>query len=209
MYVYGNISLNSSWNEKCFRQSLYRKSKHTFCVQELLSENCAVRNIVKKKKKCKVGQVTDDNITRHMRIACWTPKATDTHAQYVILTAFPWQHWLHERASIHIIRTVPVLFGFRTSYSNLPPREIILFLANACFIVLRVQKDTQFAVACAVSSPLCILNSLNSRIMLWMRRFTILATSITELYFATVVNAGCIGIGSKRDESVGKIGLTF
>jgi hypothetical protein len=33
-----------------------------------------------------------------------------------------------------------------------------------------------------------------------MRRFTILATSITELYFPTVVNAGCVGIGSKRDE---------
>ena len=36
--------------------------------------------------------------------------------------------------------------------------------------------------------------------VLWMRRFTILATSITELYFATVVNAGCVGIGSTRDK---------
>lgn len=36
--------------------------------------------------------------------------------------------------------------------------------------------------------------------VLWMRRFTIPATSITELYFATVVNADCVGIVSRRDE---------
>jgi hypothetical protein len=34
-----------------------------------------------------------------MRIACWLPKATNTHSQYVILTAFALPHWLHERAS--------------------------------------------------------------------------------------------------------------
>jgi len=32
MYVY-NITLNSSQNEKCVRQKLYIKSKHTFYVQ--------------------------------------------------------------------------------------------------------------------------------------------------------------------------------
>ena len=35
-----------------------------------------------------------------MRIACWIPKATNTHSQYVILTAFPLQQSFHERASI-------------------------------------------------------------------------------------------------------------
>ena len=34
------------------------------------------------------------------RIACWIPKATDTHSDYVILIAFPLQQWLHERALI-------------------------------------------------------------------------------------------------------------
>jgi len=33
MYIYGNISLNYSQNEKCFRQKLYRTSKHTFYFQ--------------------------------------------------------------------------------------------------------------------------------------------------------------------------------
>jgi hypothetical protein len=43
-----------------------------------------------------------DNITRHMRVACWITKVTDTHSEYVIdlLVAFPWQQWLRERASI-------------------------------------------------------------------------------------------------------------
>jgi len=30
--------------------------------------------------------------------ACWKPKATDTHSEYVILIAFPPRQWLHERA---------------------------------------------------------------------------------------------------------------
>jgi hypothetical protein len=46
------------------------------------------------------GQATDGNIIRRMRTACWITKATDTHSDYVILTAFPRQQWLRERASI-------------------------------------------------------------------------------------------------------------
>ena len=33
--MYDNVSLNSSQNEKCFRQKMYRKSKHPFYVQLL------------------------------------------------------------------------------------------------------------------------------------------------------------------------------
>ena len=35
-----------------------------------------------------------------MCIACWIPKATNTHSEYVILIAFPLQQWLHERVSV-------------------------------------------------------------------------------------------------------------
>jgi hypothetical protein len=35
---------------------------------------------------------------RRMCIACWIPKATDTHSDRVILIVFPLQQWLHERA---------------------------------------------------------------------------------------------------------------
>jgi len=35
-----------------------------------------------------------------MRTARCTPKATNTHSEYVTLFAFPLQQWLYERASI-------------------------------------------------------------------------------------------------------------
>jgi hypothetical protein len=37
---------------------------------------------------------------RRMRIACWIPKATNTHSEYEILIAVALQQWLNERASI-------------------------------------------------------------------------------------------------------------
>jgi hypothetical protein len=40
-----------------------------------------------------------DHTIRRMSIACWVPKATNTHSEYVMLIAFPLQQWLHERAS--------------------------------------------------------------------------------------------------------------
>jgi hypothetical protein len=48
-----------------------------------------------------------------MRIACWIPKATNTHSQYVILISFALQQWLHERASMLRHSTLPVLSGLR------------------------------------------------------------------------------------------------
>jgi hypothetical protein len=46
------------------------------------------------------GQATYDSVIRRMRIACWIPKATNTHSEYVTLIAFPWLQWLHERVSV-------------------------------------------------------------------------------------------------------------
>jgi len=53
-----------------------------------------------------------------MRIACWIPKATDTHLQYVIRFAFPLQQWLHDRASMlrHTYIACLVLIG--SSFTN-------------------------------------------------------------------------------------------
>jgi hypothetical protein len=52
------------------------------------------------KKYGTARQATDDNIIRRMRLTCWITKATDTHSEYIILTAFPMQQWLRERALI-------------------------------------------------------------------------------------------------------------
>ena len=46
-----------------------------------------------------VIQTTDGNITRRMRVACWTNKAIITHLEYLIFVAFPRQKWLCQRAS--------------------------------------------------------------------------------------------------------------
>jgi hypothetical protein len=49
--------------------------------------------------KCSTNiQGTDGNTKWRMRIACWVPKTTNTHSQYVILIAFRMQQWLRERA---------------------------------------------------------------------------------------------------------------
>jgi hypothetical protein len=60
-------------------------------------ENRAVYEIMSKNtvKPCR-PQMT---IWR-MHIACWIPKATKTHSEYVILIAFRLQQWMQERGSM-------------------------------------------------------------------------------------------------------------
>jgi hypothetical protein len=52
------------------------------------------------------------------RIACWIPKATNTHSRCAMLVALPQQQWLHERASVLsytcidcFVKILPHLFG--------------------------------------------------------------------------------------------------
>jgi hypothetical protein len=45
-------------------------------------------------------QATDHNILQRMRIARRITKATNTHSDYEVLTAFPRQKWLRESASM-------------------------------------------------------------------------------------------------------------
>jgi len=37
--IYYHISLNFSWNKKCFRQKLYRKSQHNFMFSNVILRN--------------------------------------------------------------------------------------------------------------------------------------------------------------------------
>jgi hypothetical protein len=60
-------------------------------------------------KYCTARKTTDE-ICR-MRIACWNPKATDTHSQHVTLIALSMQQWLTERASVFRYEYWPVLFS--------------------------------------------------------------------------------------------------
>jgi hypothetical protein len=47
-----------------------------------------------------VGQATDDNMIRRIRIEFWITKAADKHSEYVMLIAFLRSQWLSERASM-------------------------------------------------------------------------------------------------------------
>jgi hypothetical protein len=55
-------------------------------------------------KYCRAGEVTDDNMVyTHCMLYKYgyrhTHTHTHTHTEYVILIAFPRQHWMHERVS--------------------------------------------------------------------------------------------------------------
>jgi len=47
----------------------------------------------------RAGQATD-RLCDVVHIAYWVPMATVTPSEYVIIIAFPLQHWLHKHASV-------------------------------------------------------------------------------------------------------------
>jgi hypothetical protein len=79
----------------------FRENQSThFTVDALtFSENHTVYEIMWKIYG-RAGQATDDNIIQRMRFAGWITKATKTPSEYIIITDFPLQQWLLERASM-------------------------------------------------------------------------------------------------------------
>jgi hypothetical protein len=75
------------------------KIKTHFIFNSFFSKNRVVYETMWKKYRI-ARQATDGNIIRRMRFACWITKATNTHSEYVTLTALPLQQWLRERASM-------------------------------------------------------------------------------------------------------------
>ena len=86
MQIYDNILLNSSWNEKCFWQKMWRKSKHILCSIFFFPKIMSLWNNVEKWSTDR--HATHDTITRHISVACWMKKTTTIHSEYVILIAF-------------------------------------------------------------------------------------------------------------------------
>jgi hypothetical protein len=68
-----------------------------FVFSNVFLETCAVYEIMWKNT---VERGSPQVTIWRMHTACWILKATDTHSEYVILTAFPVQQWLHEGASM-------------------------------------------------------------------------------------------------------------
>jgi hypothetical protein len=70
---------------------------HILCSVTFICKSCRLWDNV---EKCTAGQATDNNVIRRMRIACWVTIASYTDSESVILIAFPWQQWSHERAAV-------------------------------------------------------------------------------------------------------------
>jgi hypothetical protein len=68
MHIYDHVSLNSSWNEKYFRQVLQRKSEQDLCSIYSLRKSCGFRAVV----KCsRAGRATSDTMMgRRKNVLC-------------------------------------------------------------------------------------------------------------------------------------------
>jgi hypothetical protein len=133
IYVHSNISPNSSHNEKRFRQKLYRKPKHTFCIQyRLFRKPCCLWDNVENYGTAK--QATDDNTIRRMRFACWVIKATDTDSEHVIVIAFQPQQWLRERASTIRYSTLPLLLVLNPAIRTVTVMPSVVWLKTQYYI---------------------------------------------------------------------------
>ena len=85
--------------------------------------------------------------TWRMRFACWIPKATNTHWEYLILIAFPLQQSLYERASmLHYMYTLPALFNLilhHTHLCNLFPVTNGRTALDNSWIIISIVKPTR------------------------------------------------------------------
>ena len=90
-----------------FQTKVVQKIKtHILCSVTFFFENRAVYEIVWKNF---VERGRPQMAIWRMRIACWVPKATDTHSEYVILVAFPHISFCTNAPQRHVIRTLSVL----------------------------------------------------------------------------------------------------
>ena len=92
-------------------------------------EICAVHETMWKNI---VESVVQHMTVWRMRIACWLPKVTNTHSEYVILIPFPLQQWLHERAAMlrctYVVWLVMLTSHLRLFSTGFSARTMCAFL---------------------------------------------------------------------------------
>ena len=66
-----------------------KMNTHILCSITCFRKSCRLWDNVEKFGTAR--EATDVNIVQCMRIACWITKGTETHPEYVILSAFPRQ----------------------------------------------------------------------------------------------------------------------
>jgi hypothetical protein len=133
MYICDNISLK--W--EMFQRKHCREIKTQFCVLHFFLKIVLLWDNVE--KCCRARERTDDNIMRHMFLACWITKATDRHSEYAIIIAFPWQQLLCERASM-----------------------LRIFMRTWCFCLKNVSVSQARLASCYLSVYTKLLSYLNT-----------------------------------------------
>ena len=93
-------------HKTCSHKS-YRENQNTNFIfrNVFFSENHAFYEII---WKYVIEPGRPQMTIRHMRVACWIYKATDTHSGCVIRIAFPLQQWFHLRSSMLRCTMLPV-----------------------------------------------------------------------------------------------------
>jgi len=96
-YIYVHISVSSSSNEKCFRQTFQGKSKYTSIIISFQMLCLLWDSLLQYGRN---GQAAYDNIILRMHFACWITKAIYKGTEFVIIIVLPLQQWLWERYPI-------------------------------------------------------------------------------------------------------------
>ena len=126
-----------------FQTKAVQKIKtHILCSVIFLFENRAVYEIMWKNI---LERGRPQMAIWRMRIACWIPKATNTHSQYVILIVFPLQQQLHQRAPMLRYRYSACLAAvLRYTYSACLA-AVLRYTYSACLAVFRSIKPARSA----------------------------------------------------------------
>jgi hypothetical protein len=72
-------------------------------------------------------QVTDDSVIWRMLFACWKIMATDTHSEYVILTAFPRKYAHANAIQSYVYTNIFSLVTHTFTCSYIPKDKVMLF----------------------------------------------------------------------------------
>jgi hypothetical protein len=89
-----------SYFAQVFLEREISQTKAAHLMYNIFFLNRALCEIMWKSNECIAGQTKYDSIIKHMRIACWIPKATNTHSECAIFIPFVLQQWLHIRVSM-------------------------------------------------------------------------------------------------------------
>jgi hypothetical protein len=110
-------------------------------------------------------QTTDENMIWRMCFACRITKVTNSHSEYVILVAFPWQQWLCERATMLSYTYITCLvISYILSSVALSFYISLFLLLFICTCVLLFFSFLSFPFSCSFSSvTLPFLSSQNIR----------------------------------------------